>query len=201
MERLYLVLQSQILELFEAGKVKEVTIERVSLKKWYPVFQIDDEQLGQIDAQGKRRKQHAQGQDVLALAPGQRQHEPDVLPDAVLWFCFHMWFTSFREYCSTKNRPRSILGTKRRFWGTNCRSNLRQQDLGGESAVLAVAADVAVQPLDDGVDPHQTETVPLALGGAEKPAHLLQLFAGAKAGDRDVELGVLHVHIDADQPL
>ncbi|EPU9415976.1 transcriptional repressor KorA, partial [Escherichia coli] len=27
MERLYLVLQSQILELFEAGKVKEVTIE------------------------------------------------------------------------------------------------------------------------------------------------------------------------------
>ena len=48
-----------------------------------------DEQLGQVDAQGKRRKQHAQGQDVLALAPGQRQHEPDVLPDAVLWFCFH----------------------------------------------------------------------------------------------------------------
>ncbi len=38
MERLYLVLQSQILELFEAGKVKEVTIERVSLKKWYPFF-------------------------------------------------------------------------------------------------------------------------------------------------------------------
>ncbi|MDM6961044.1 hypothetical protein QUG78_29400, partial [Klebsiella michiganensis] len=41
-------LQQCLLELFEAGKVKEVTIERVSLKKWYPVFQIDDEQLGQI---------------------------------------------------------------------------------------------------------------------------------------------------------
>ncbi|ECP2897179.1 TPA: transcriptional repressor KorA [Salmonella enterica subsp. enterica serovar Saintpaul] len=58
MERLYLVLQSQILELFEAGKVKEVTIERVSLKKWYPVFLIDDEQLGQIACSIRVNKEH-----------------------------------------------------------------------------------------------------------------------------------------------
>ena len=55
-----------------------------------------DEQLRQVDAQRKGRKEDAQGQHVLALAPGQRQHESDVLPDVVLWFGFHMWFTSFR---------------------------------------------------------------------------------------------------------
>src|SRR5699024_2440498 len=103
-----------------------------------------DEQLGQIDAQGQRREQDAQGQNVLALVPGQRQHEPQVLPDAVFWFWIHKRFTSFRGYCSTKKRPRNILGTKRRFGGTNCTLHLRQQDLGGERAVLAVAADVAV---------------------------------------------------------
>ena len=58
MERLYLVLQSQILELFETGKVKEVTIKRVSLKTWYPVLQRDDEQLGQIACSIRVNKEH-----------------------------------------------------------------------------------------------------------------------------------------------
>lgn len=45
-------------ELFETGKVKEVTIKRVSLKTWYPVFQIDDEQLGQIACSIRVNKEH-----------------------------------------------------------------------------------------------------------------------------------------------
>lgn len=55
---------------------------------------------------------------------------------------------------------------------TNCTlSRLRKQYFGGEGAILAVAADVAVQPLHNGVNAHQTEAVAVPLCAAEQPAH------------------------------
>lgn len=46
MEQVYLLLQSQIIEFCENGSVEDVVIERVSLKQWYPVFQVKDENAG-----------------------------------------------------------------------------------------------------------------------------------------------------------
>lgn len=58
MQRLYLLLQAQVLELCESGKVQGVVIERVSLKKWYPVFEVKDEQLGDILCSIRTNKEH-----------------------------------------------------------------------------------------------------------------------------------------------
>ena len=46
MTKIYLLLQSQIIDLCEAGKIQEVVIERISLKQWYPIFDVKDENLG-----------------------------------------------------------------------------------------------------------------------------------------------------------
>ena len=65
--------------------------------------------------------------------------------------------------------PGMIPGTNRCFRGMNCSlSRLRKQYFGGERSVLAVAADISVQPLHDGVDANQAEAMPLALGAAEQ---------------------------------
>lgn len=80
------------------------------------------------------------------------------------------------------------------------RSRLGEQNLGGEGAVLAVAADVPAQPLHNGVDAHQPEAVALPLCGGEQPAHLFQLLPGGEIGEGDVELGVLDVHVHPDEP-
>ena len=80
-------------------------------------------------------------------------------------------------------------------------SLLRKQYFGGERAVLAVAADVPVQPLHDGVDADKTEAMPLALGAAEQPSLLLHFLPGGKIGEGDVELGIFHIHIDPDEAL
>lgn len=48
---------------------------------------------------------------------------------------------------------------------------------------------------------HQPQAVARSLGAAEKFSHLGQFFPGSEVGHGNIELGVLHVHIDADTPL
>ena len=108
-----------------------------------------------------------------------------------------MHFTSWL-YPTTKKVPGAIPGTNCRFWGTN-RSQLGDQDLGGEGAVLTVAAEIPVQLFDDVVDAHQPEAVARPLGGGKPPADLFLFGGGRKVGKADVELGAFHVHIHPDE--
>ena len=64
--------------------------------------------------------------------------------------------------------------------------HLRDQNFRREGSILAVAAEVAVQFFDDGVDAHQPEAVALALGGGEPPGKFCLLLAGREVGERDV---------------
>lgn len=63
---------------------------------------------------------------------------------------------------------------------------LRQQDLSRKRPILAVAADVAVQPLHDRVDPDEAETMAFALGAAEQAALLLQLLPAGEVGKGNI---------------
>ena len=54
------------------------------------------------------------------------------------------------------------------------------------SPVLAVAADVAVAPLYDGVDPHQPVSVACALGSAKPPCLLFLLLLRRGVGNADL---------------
>lgn len=49
MRKLYLLQQSQVIELFDKKSVSSVRIERVSVKKWYPVFSVSDKEIGEVD--------------------------------------------------------------------------------------------------------------------------------------------------------
>ena len=80
-------------------------------------------------------------------------------------------------------------------------SYLRKQYFGGERTVLAVAADISVQPLHDGVDAHESEAMTFALGAAEQLALLRQLISGGKIGEGNVELRIFHIHIHPDKAL
>ena len=68
---------------------------------------------------------------------------------------------------------------------------MRQQNLGGEGAVLAVAAQIAVQPLHDGVDTHQPGAMVLTFGSVEPTGNLGLFFGGGEVGKGDVQLGTL----------
>ena len=58
MTKIYLLLQSQIIDLCEAGKIQEVVIERISLKQWYPIFDVKDENLGEVRCSIRLNKDH-----------------------------------------------------------------------------------------------------------------------------------------------
>ena len=38
--RIYLILQRQLEELFNSGKVKRITIKRLDAKQWFPLFEV-----------------------------------------------------------------------------------------------------------------------------------------------------------------
>ena len=59
-------------------------------------------------------------------------------------------------------------------------SYLRDQDLRREGSILAVAAEVAVQLFDDGIDAHQTEAVARALVVANRPASFVCFWLAVK---------------------
>lgn len=58
MTKIYLLLQSQITDLCEAGKIQGVVIERISLKQWYPIFDVKDEDLGEVRCSIRLNKDH-----------------------------------------------------------------------------------------------------------------------------------------------
>lgn len=47
-QKLFLLQQGQVIELCEQKKVLRVVIERISLKKWYPIFIVNNEQEGEV---------------------------------------------------------------------------------------------------------------------------------------------------------
>ena len=49
--------------------------------------------------------------------------------------------------------------------------------------VLGIAAQVAVQSLDDVINPHKAETMTVTFGCLEQLTHLLQLFSGSEVGE------------------
>jgi len=48
MSKIFLLPQQQIIDLFEKNKITEVVIERVSVKEWYPIFLVDDQEHGRV---------------------------------------------------------------------------------------------------------------------------------------------------------
>ena len=78
---------------------------------------------------------------------------------------------------------------------------LRDQNLRGEGAILGIAAEIPIQALYNTVNPNQAEASPFSLGGAEAAANFRELLSGGEVGKGDVELGILHVHVDPDQAL
>ena len=71
----------------------------------------------------------------------------------------------------------------------------------GECTVLGVAAQVAVQPFNNGIDPHQAEAVSISLGGLKDLSHLHHLLGSGKVREGDVKLRALHIHVHTDQAL
>src|SRR5699024_5939518 len=122
---------------------------------------------------------------VLSTRRAMPSMKPTFCRVLYLGFSF-MNFTSCL-YPTTKKVPGHIPGTNCRFGGTN-RSQLGDQDLGGEGAVLTVAAEIPVQLFDDVVDAHQPEAVPRPLGGGEPAADLFLFAGGRKVGKADVQL-------------
>jgi len=78
---------------------------------------------------------------------------------------------------------------------------LRNENFRGESTVLGVAAEVAVQAFNDGIDPHQAKAVAIALGGLEHLSYLLQLLGSGEVCERNVQLRTLHIHVHTDHAL
>ena len=78
---------------------------------------------------------------------------------------------------------------------------LRKQYFGGKRSILAAPADISVQPLHDGIDPHQAEAMTIALGAAEQLTLLWHFLPGGKICEGNIELGVFHIHIYTDEAL
>ncbi|EBW7114465.1 transcriptional regulator [Salmonella enterica subsp. enterica serovar Telelkebir] len=58
MQQMYLLLQAQVIEFCESGKVQGVVIERVSLKEWFPIYEVKDKELGTIFCSIRKNKEH-----------------------------------------------------------------------------------------------------------------------------------------------
>ena len=59
---------------------------------------------------------------------------------------------------------------------------LWQQNFRGKRTILAVPADIALIPVNDGINAHQPVTVVRSLGGKEPAVHFLLLLQGGGVG-------------------
>ena len=89
-----------------------------------------------------------------------------------------LWFTGISYH---KNPPMAQSGDELYSAGDELqKSERREQNFRGEGAVLGVAADIAIQPLHNGVNTHEAKAMAFALGGEEAFPYFLAV-AVAKA--------------------
>lgn len=91
-----------------------------------------------------------------------------------------------------KNLPPDDSGDELSFSGDEPQLlYLREQDLRCEGSVFTVAADVAVHPFHNRINPNKAESMALAFRASKQSAFLFHFFAGCKVCERDIKLRMI----------